>query len=89
MIKTQLKVINQKGMHARACSELSNLANTFEADISLEFNQQTADAKNILQLMMLAAAKGSSVTMSCSGNDEQACTNAIKMLFENFFGEEN
>lgn len=89
MIEKQLSVINQKGLHARACSVLATLANTFKSSINIHFGQQTADAKNILQLMMLAAAKGSTLIMYCSGEDETEAATAIDDLFAQYFGEEN
>lgn len=88
MINTKLTVINQKGLHARACSALSDLAKTFDCNIEIHFKQHQADAKNILQLMMLAAAQGSKVELYCAGIDEKPATQAIEQLFAEFFGEE-
>lgn len=87
MLETEIAIINNRGLHARASAKLSDLAAEFNADIHIIFHDQKADAKNILQLMMLAAAKGSVLTLTCSGSDEKQATDAILTLINNFFDE--
>lgn len=87
MIETSLAIINEKGLHARASSKLSVLAQQFSCDICLCVGDKQADAKNILQLMMLAAAKGTQLKLRCEGDDEQQAIDAISALINNYFDE--
>jgi phosphocarrier protein HPr len=83
----EVEVINKLGLHARASSKLVQLANSFKADIYIERNGRKANAKSIMSLMMLAAAKGSMVTLVCNGEDEEQALIALTRLFSNGFGE--
>ncbi len=83
----ELEVINKLGLHARASSKLVQLANSFKADIYIERNGRRANAKSIMSLMMLAAAKGSMITLICNGVDEAEAALEIARLFANRFGE--
>ncbi|NRA41969.1 MAG: HPr family phosphocarrier protein [Pseudomonadales bacterium] len=82
-----VKIINQKGLHARASIKLSELASSFESNISLTNDTTQADAKNILQLMMLAASRGSTLTLHCQGTDALNAEQAIHSLINNYFEE--
>lgn len=84
----KLTIINQKGLHARASVKLAELAETFSCNITLSNQSTSADGKNVLQLMMLAASKGSELTLFCEGDDVQAAEVAISQLVENFFEED-
>jgi phosphocarrier protein len=86
-MQTELTIINKRGLHARAAGKLSELAEQFDSKISLSFNDQQANAKNILELMMLAAAKGSTLTLECQGDDAEAARDAISALVNNYFDE--
>lgn len=87
MIETPLTIINEKGLHARASSKLSGLAQTFSCAVTLSVGDKQADAKNILQLMMLAAARGTKVLLQCDGEDQQQASEAIAALVNNYFEE--
>lgn len=80
-------IINKLGMHARAAAKFVNLASGFKCKVQLEKNGHTVDGKSIMGVMMLAAAKGSEVTIIASGKDASACIDAIEELINNRFDE--
>ncbi len=86
-METTVIIVNQKGLHARASVKLAELAETFQCSISLSNQTTSADAKNVLQLMMLAANKGTSLRLHCEGTDETAACQAIGGLIKNRFEE--
>lgn len=88
MIDRQIEIINKLGLHARAAAKLVSTANRFASSIELEFGGQKADAKSIMAVMMLAASKGSVVTLNAHGQDEQAAIESITALINNYFDEE-
>ena len=87
MQKKQIIVINKLGLHARASSKLVQLANSFKSEVFIEKNGRKANAKSIMSLMMLAAAKGSEINLSCEGDDEIEAMQQISQLFAERFGE--
>lgn len=88
MQERQLEIINKLGLHARASAKLVNTAAAYASDISIEFAGQTADAKSIMQIMMLAASIGSKITLRTSGKDEVEAIEAIDRLINNYFDEQ-
>ncbi|MDQ3132030.1 MAG: HPr family phosphocarrier protein [Acidobacteriota bacterium] len=89
MLEAKVKVINQLGLHARAAAQLVRLAAKFESRIILirEDNAVIADAKSILSVLTLAAAKGTEMKLQVDGTDEQAALQSTFDLFANGFGE--
>ena len=81
-IRTQIKIINARGLHARAAAKLVATASRFVADITVTRNQDIANAKSILGLMMLAASQGSRLELTATGSDADAAIAAIKALTE-------
>jgi phosphocarrier protein len=88
VLEQQIEITNVLGLHARAAAKLVSTAAAYQSQVSLEFAGQTADAKSIMAVMMLAAAKGSVINIICDGNDEQAALDAQINLIEGLFGEE-
>lgn len=83
-----VEIVNKLGLHARASSRLVNLTKTFAADIHLAAEgQPPIDAKSIMAVMMLAAAQGTHLTLTCKGQDESAAFEAVRNLIANRFGE--
>ena len=81
---------NKLGLHLRAASKLSNLATTFDCDITISnVNGDKINAKSVLGITLLAAAYKSSVIIEASGDDEIEAIGEIQNLFENKFGEES
>ena len=87
MIKSSISINNKLGLHARASAKLSKLAGSFRSDIHISRNGRRVNAKSIMGVMMLAAAKGALVTLETSGPDEQQAISAISALFADKFGE--
>jgi phosphocarrier protein HPr len=87
MPQQDIEVINKLGLHARASAKLTQLASSFRSDVHLMRNGRRVNAKSIMGVMMLAAAKGTTVTLETSGPDEEEAMAAIASLFADKFGE--
>jgi phosphocarrier protein HPr len=89
MIKTNTLIINKLGLHARAASKLVTTASSFASQIRIGRNEQMADAKSIMAVMMLAACKGTELCLEVEGKDqEQACEAVIDLINRRFDEEE-
>jgi phosphocarrier protein HPr len=86
--KTQV-IINKLGLHARAAAKLSHLANMFNANIYLIYNEDKVNAKSLLGILTLAASVGNEIVLQASGDDEQEAITAISDLFNRKFDEES
>jgi phosphotransferase system HPr (HPr) family protein len=89
MIERTLVIANKLGLHARAAAKLSHLANTFSAEVLLEYNDDKVNAKSLLGILTLAASVGNEITIIASGEDEKEAIDKIVQLFNNKFDEEN
>jgi len=87
MQRRELEIINKLGLHARASAKLTQLAAKFESDVQVMRNNRKVNAKSIMGVMMLAAGKGSKITVEISGPDEEQAMDAISKLVGEFFGE--
>ena len=87
MISTEVEIINKLGLHARASTKLTQTASKFACEIWIKRNDRRVNAKSIMGVMMLAAAKGSYVTLEANGTDEQAAIDALTALIADYFGE--
>ena len=86
----KLTLTNKLGLHLRAASKLSNLATTFQCDISISNDDgKKINAKSVLGITLLAAAFGSSVYIEAEGKDETKAICEIEKLFNSKFGEES
>jgi phosphocarrier protein HPr len=83
------EIVNKLGLHARASSRLTQLASHFRCEVWISKNGRRVNAKSIMGVMMLAAAKGSQVTLETNGDDETNAMEALLALIANRFGEEN
>jgi phosphocarrier protein len=88
MQQKTIPIINKLGLHARAAAKLVTTASRFAAEINISHNGQTVNGKSIMGVMMLAASKGTEITVAASGQDEEEALQAICQLVENRFGEE-
>ena len=86
-IENTITVVNKLGLHARASAELVKLAGQYTSSIRLSLGTQSVDGKNIMGLMMLAAACGSEITLTIEGEDADKAAAEIRELFYNRFGE--
>jgi phosphocarrier protein len=87
MLQREIEIINKLGLHARASAKLTQVAGRFGAEVWLTRNGRRVNAKSIMGVMMLAAAKGSTVVVETDGADEAAALEAITALVANRFGE--
>lgn len=87
MIRQSITIINKLGLHARAASKLVNCASQFESEVSIERSGNRVNAKSIMGVMMLAAAKGSTIAIEIDGEREQEAMDAIVALISDYFGE--
>ena len=88
-IRRSVKICNQKGLHARAAARFVHLAGTFGAQVLVDRAGWTIDGKSIMGLLLLAASRGTSITISADGPDEAAAVVALSALVERGFDEES
>lgn len=87
MIKTKIKIINRLGLHARASAKFVATAAKYQSNLNVIKDSQTINGKSIMGVMMLAANKGTEITLEIEGPDEQAMHEALVELINNYFGE--
>lgn len=87
MPQREIEIVNKLGLHARASAKLTQLASRFQSDVHIARNGRRVNAKSIMGVMMLAAGKGSKVTLETSGPDEDEAMNALCALVADCFGE--
>jgi len=87
MQRKSVMLINKLGLHARAAASFVKLASGFDCDISVSHNVKKVSGKSIMGMMMLAAAKGSTIEIMTSGRDETRAMDEIEELILNRFGE--
>ncbi|HIJ87242.1 MAG TPA: HPr family phosphocarrier protein [Desulfuromonadales bacterium] len=88
MLQKDFMIINKLGLHARASALFVKTASRFSSDVKLSREDVEVNGKSIMGIMMLAAAKGSSVCLTVTGVDEVDAFQAIGALIDNGFGEE-
>jgi phosphocarrier protein len=84
---SELEIINALGLHARAAAQLVKIANRYKCEVNLTCEGQTVNAKSIMGVLMLAAAQGMKVTVSCEGEGAKQCLDEITTLINDKFGE--
>ncbi len=87
MLQSEILIKNKLGLHARASAKLSQLASQYPCEVWLARNGRRINAKSIMGVMMLAAAKGVTIAVETSGEREQEAMDAIRALIDDYFGE--
>lgn len=87
MIETKITIINKLGLHARASAKFVSTAARFQSRLDVTKDSKTINGKSIMGVMMLAANKGSDLTMQFDGPDESDMHTAMVNLINNRFGE--
>ena len=87
MAARDCKISNKLGLHARASAKLTQLASSFPCEVWMSRAGRRVNAKSIMGVMMLAAGKGSTVTIETIGADDEAALDAIVALIDDKFGE--
>ena len=88
MIEFELMIQNNKGLHARASAKLVELVEAFDARCEITKQNMTVSGDSIMGLLMLSAAKGSSIKLRFWGRESESLSIAICDLIDNHFGEE-
>lgn len=88
MVEKEITIVNKLGLHARAAAKFVTLASGFSSEIYLTRNGRQVNGKSIMGIMMLAAGKGTDLTLSASGADEQRAVAELEQLIAGRFGEE-
>jgi phosphocarrier protein HPr len=88
MTSRAVTVVNQLGMHARAAAKFVHLATRYEARVKVARDEREMDGKSIMGILLLAAARGSTITISAEGCDERGAVDALVALVQSGFGED-
>jgi phosphocarrier protein HPr len=86
-VRREVQIVNRLGMHARAAAAFVKLATRFQADVDVERGEERVNGKSIMGLMMLAAARGTTVTLVCDGPEAEQAADALERLIRDRFGE--
>lgn len=87
MLTQETQIINKLGLHARASAKLTQLAGKYACEVWMSKGTRRINAKSIMGVMMLAAGKGSTVSIETDGADEAAAMEALLALIADYFGE--
>lgn len=87
MLQKDVMIINKLGLHARASAKLTQLASSFKCEVMMSRNNRRVNAKSIMGVMMLAAAKGTTISIETDGEDEAEAMTALVNLINDYFGE--
>lgn len=86
-IEKCLLIKNKLGLHARAASQLVELAQAYQSEILIICGEKKANANSVMGLLMLAGATGTEICVRCSGDDAEAAMHAVQQLIEAGFNE--
>lgn len=89
MQEKKVTLINKRGLHARAATRVVQTCQQFQATIEVRLNKRIANARNIMQLLMLAAPCGTELTLRAEGEDKHQALAALEALVLNRFDEED
>ncbi len=88
MTSRSVTVVNPLGLHARAAARFVHLATRFDSQVRVGRDSKVMDGKSIMGILLLAAARGTSLTITAEGPDEQAAVDALAKLVAAGFGED-
>jgi phosphocarrier protein HPr len=87
MLQQEVEIVNRLGLHARASAKLTQVAGQYASEVWVSRNGRKVNAKSIMGVMMLAAAKGTRITVETNGTDEGPAMQAVTALIADKFGE--
>lgn len=87
MVNRSFKIVNEKGLHARASAKLVEVVEGFDATAEVSRDGLSASGDSIMGLLMLAASRGSTIDVATSGPDAEALADALETLVNDKFGE--
>ena len=88
MKSSEVEIINKLGLHARAAAKLVTLCAGFSSEVQVGKPGKMVNGKSIMGIMMLAAGRGTTLTIRTEGSDENAAHDALRALIEDRFEEE-
>jgi len=88
MVARSVTVVNPLGMHARAAARFVHLATRFQSRIRVARDGREMDGKSIMGILLLAASRGTAITVSAAGSDEDAAVTALVALVASGFEED-
>lgn len=88
ILRRKMEIVNERGLHARASGMLTQLCEGYESEAIVRFRGDEADAGSIMDLLTLAAARGSIIEVETEGNDAEAMMDGIESLISGGFGED-
>jgi phosphocarrier protein len=89
MVIKSVEVTNALGLHARAAARFVHLATRFNSQIRVSRDSKVMDGKSIMGILLLAAARGTKLTITAEGPDETTAVDSLVQLVESGFGEES
>jgi len=89
MKQAKIEIINKLGLHARAAAKFVTLATEYPCNVSLKHDSKEVNGKSIMGVMMLAASKGTELTLTTDGDNEQEALDNLIALVNNRFDEES
>jgi phosphocarrier protein HPr len=87
VIEHDIEIKNKLGLHARAAAKLVHTAARFRSDIKIRKGDEEVDGKSILGILLLAAGRGTTITIKANGDDEAEAVEAIEKLIDAKFDE--
>ena len=87
IIKRELKIVNEKGLHARASARFVEVVEKFDGRVDVEKDGMRVSGDSIMGLLMLAASRGTSIEVTVSGTDAEPLADALQALVADRFGE--
>jgi len=87
VIEHDIEIKNKLGLHARAAAKLVHTAARFRCDIKIRKGDEEVDGKSILGILLLAAGRGTTITIKANGDDEREAVEAIEKLIDAKFDE--
>jgi len=88
MAQQVLRIINERGLHARAAAKFTMVVEEFDAEITVSNGRESVGGRSIMGLLLLGAAKGTEITVASEGSDADAAMAAIAALVADGFGED-
>ena len=87
-VTRELRIVNKLGLHARAAAKFVTTASGFESEITVHREGREVNGKSIMGVMMLAAAKDTSIEVRATGPDAEAAVSTLQALVRDRFGED-
>ena len=87
MVEREVEIKNKLGLHARAAAKLVHTAARFDSEVKVRKGEEEVDGKSILGILLLAAGKGTTITVTTAGSDESDAMTSIEKLIADKFDE--